>query len=119
MGNKLTSDDFFRKAKEIWKDEYDYSKVVYKDYETEVIIICKKDDHPEFPKKPKYHLNQKRPSGCPICGRLRQIEKATKPFEDFLKDAREIHGNLYEYVKESYKNAKSDVQIILKHLRQK
>ena len=36
MGNKFTSDDFFRKAKEIWKDEYDYSNVVYKDYETAV-----------------------------------------------------------------------------------
>ena len=112
MSKKFTSDDFFRKAKEIWKDEYDYSKVVYKDFETEVIIICKKNEHPDFEKKPKYHLNRKNPSGCPICGRLRQIEKATKPFEDFLKDAREIHGNLYEYVKENYKNAKSDVQII-------
>ena len=59
MGNKFTSDDFFRKAKEIWKDEYDYSNVVYKDYETEVKIICKKDEHPEYLKKPKYHLNQK------------------------------------------------------------
>ena len=42
MGNKITSDDFFRKAKEIWKDEYDYSKVVYKNFDTEVKIICKK-----------------------------------------------------------------------------
>ena len=97
MGNKFTSDDFFRKAKEIWKDEYDYSNVVYKDYETEVKIICKKDEHPEYLKKPKYHLNQKRPSGCPICGKLRQIEKATKPFDVFLDDARGIHRNLYEY----------------------
>ena len=42
MGKIFTSDDFFWKAKEIWKDEYDYSKVVYKDYENEVIIICKR-----------------------------------------------------------------------------
>ena len=114
MWNKFSSDDFFRKAKEIWKDEYDYSKVVYKDYDTEVTIICKKDDHPEFNKKPKYHLKQKSPSGCPICGRLKQIEKATKPFEDFLNDARKIHGDLYEYLKESYKNSKIDIQIICK-----
>ena len=57
MSKLFTSDDFLKKAEEIWKDEYDYSNVVYKDYETEVKIICKKDGHPEFPKKPKYHLN--------------------------------------------------------------
>ena len=46
MGNKLISDDFFQKAKEIWKDEYDNSNVLYKDYETEVEIICKKGGAP-------------------------------------------------------------------------
>ena len=56
MGKIFTSDDFLKKAKEIWKDEYDYSNVVFIDKNTEVIIICKKDGHPEFKKKPIQHV---------------------------------------------------------------
>ena len=56
MGKIFTSDYFLKKAKEIWKDEYDYSNVVFIDKDTEVIIICKKDGHPEFEKKPKQHV---------------------------------------------------------------
>jgi hypothetical protein len=56
-------------------------------------------------------LNNKRPSGCPICGRQRQIQKATKSFDNFVKDSRVIHGDIYEYQEESYKRAKSYIQI--------
>lgn len=41
-GNKLTLDEFIRRAKEVHGDRYDYSKVVYpKDNHKKVEIICK------------------------------------------------------------------------------
>ena len=114
MGKIFTSDDFLKKAKEIWKDEYDYSNVVFIDEDTEVIIICKKDGHGEFEKKPKQHVLRSRPAGCIKCGRERQIEKATKPFVVFVEEAREIHGELYDYVEESYNGSKPEMIIICK-----
>lgn len=114
MSKIFTSDYFLKKAEEIWKDEYDYSNVVFIDKNTEVIIICKKDGHPEFKKKPIQHVLRSNPAGCPICGRLRQIEKATKPFVVFVEEAREIHGELYDYIEESYKNMTKKMVIICK-----
>ena len=114
MGKIITSDDFLKKAEEIWKDEYDYSKVVFIGEDTEVIIICKKDGHGEFEKKPKQHVLRSRPAGCTKCGRERQIEKATKPFVVFVEEAREIHGELYDYVEESYNGSKPEMIIICK-----
>jgi len=112
MGKIITSDDFLKKAEDIWKDEYDYSNVVFIDEDIEVIIICKKDGHGEFKKKPKQHVLRSRPAGCIKCGRERQIEKATKPFAVFLDEAREVHGELFEYVEDSYKNMTKKMIII-------
>lgn len=42
--------------------KYDYSKVVYRDMHTKVIIIC--PIHGEFVQTPRSHLNG---CGCPIC----------------------------------------------------
>ena len=39
---RLTTEDFIKKAKEIYGDEYDYSKVNYVNCDTKVTIICKK-----------------------------------------------------------------------------
>ena len=114
MGKIFTLDDFLKQAEDIWKDEYDYSNVVFIDEDIEVIIICKKDGHGEFEKKPKQHVLRSRPAGCIKCGRERQIEKATKPFAVFLDEAREVHGELFEYVEESYKNMTKKMIIICK-----
>ena len=114
MAKAKNTKEFIKKAKEVWADEYDYSRVDFKDYDTEVIIVCRKEGHEESQIKPKYHLNRNRPTGCRKCGRERQIEKATKTFEDFLRESREIHGNLYEYDEESYKGSRKNMIIICK-----
>ena len=52
---------------------YDYSKVKYINYNTEVIIICPNHDIPhEFPQTPANHLNG---NGCPICSESRGERK--------------------------------------------
>ena len=85
---KLTTEEFITRARKIHSDKYDYSKVVYINYKTPVIIIC--PEHGEFLQTPNKHLSG---HGCPKCaGRNWNTE-------DFIKKAREIHGDKYDYSK--------------------
>jgi hypothetical protein len=59
----LHFDDFKKHGKDIHKDKYDYSKVVWKNVKTKVNIICK--IHGEFWQTPDKHLNNEQ--GCPKC----------------------------------------------------
>ena len=60
---RLTKEEFIEKANEKHGEgTYDYSKVNYVNYDTEVIITCPK--HGDFPQTPSSHLNG---SGCPKC----------------------------------------------------
>ena len=53
---------FINKAKQIYENKYDYSKVKYKNNRTKVCIICSK--HGEFWQLPNNHLNG---HGCEKC----------------------------------------------------
>lgn len=55
-------DEFINKANEVHANKYDYSKVIYIDSHTPVIIICK--IHGEFIQTPNTHLQG---SGCTRC----------------------------------------------------
>lgn len=57
---------FLEKAKNIHGDEYDYSKVKYKNSYTKIEIICK--THGSFFQKPSVHHWHK--SGCPQCNKI-------------------------------------------------
>ena len=97
----MTTEDFIKKAKEIHGDKYDYSKVEYVNPKTNVCIICSK--HGEFWQKPYNHLSG---SGCPECIRH------TWTTEDFIKKAKEIHGDKYDYSKVEFINTRTKVCII-------
>lgn len=54
-GNKnFTTEEFINKAKLIYGDKYDYSKVKYINAKTKVCIIC--PEHGEFWQEPRHHL---------------------------------------------------------------
>lgn len=55
---------FTSKSKSIYGDLYDYSKVIYVNKDTNVILIC--SVHGDFEVTPGNHL--RRGSGCPKCG---------------------------------------------------
>lgn len=63
--NRMTQDDFIRRATEIHDSKYDYSKVKYVDYRTKITIGC--PVHGEFKQTPDDHLQGK---GCSKCGNL-------------------------------------------------
>ena len=57
-----TTEEFIAKARKIHGDKYDYSKVVYINNRSKIIINCK--IHGEFTKSPQKHLDSQ---GCPKC----------------------------------------------------
>ena len=98
---KFTKEDFIRKAKEVHGDKYDYSKAEYKGAKVKVCIIC--PEHGEFWQDPNSHLSGK---GCPKCvGR-------NKTIEEFIEQARKVHGDKYDYSKVEYKGINTKVCII-------
>jgi hypothetical protein len=99
---RLTTEEFIKKAKVVHGDKYDYSLVEYKNRRIEIKIIC--PEHDIFEQIPTNHLNGK---GCPKCGG--NIKKTT---EEFIKKAKVVHGDKYDYSLVEYKNAKTKIKII-------
>lgn len=105
----MTRDEFIEKCMEV-HPEYDYSitkeyisrsKTPYIDY------IC-----------PKHKIachqlvyNFLKGHGCKLCGIEEAHSKQTKTFEQFIKEANEIHNNEYEYFKEDYKSTRSYIRV--------
>jgi hypothetical protein len=102
---KLTIEKFIERGNQIHNNKYDYSKSVYVNTSTKLIIICKK--HGEFLQTPNRHLNNKQ--GCPYCNKKRKLTT-----EEFIKRSKKVHGNRYDYSKVNYKNYNTKVKIICK-----
>ena len=103
----LSTEEFIKRSRKIHGYKYDYSKVVYKSQKEKVCIIC--PEHGEFWQNPYTHYNG---IGCPKCFHKTQSIKQTKTTEEFIKDAKEIHGNKYDYSKVVYKNVLTPVTIL-------
>ena len=109
-GNSLrkTTQSFIEDAKKIHGDKYDYSKVEYKGNKIKVCIICY--EHGEFWQTPNKHLSSK--EGCPKCGDIFNGLKKRLGTQEFIKRAKQIHGNKYDYSKVEYVNVDTKVCII-------
>lgn len=99
---RLSTADFIAKARVKHGDKYDYSKTVYINQTTDVIIIC--PEHGEFKQRPNNHYMG---AGCPICSGNKKSNTV-----DFIAKAQGVHGNKYDYTKTDYINSKSKVIII-------
>ena len=104
---RITTEEFIERAKKVHGDKYDYSKVEYVNAKTKVCIIC--PIHGEFYIKPHNLLNSK---GCYKCGRESSGSKQSLTTEEFIKRARKIHGDKYDYSKVEYVNNHTDICII-------
>ena len=102
-----TTEKFIEDAKFVHGNKYDYSKVEYVNNHTKVCIIC--PVHGEFWQTPKDHLNG---YGCKKCGE--EISKNSRRFsiDDFVKKAKSVHGNKYDYSKAEYVNFETPICII-------
>ena len=99
---KLSKEEFILRARELHGWKYDYSKVVYVNSKTPVCIIC--PEHGEFWQTPSMHLLGQ---GCKKC-----YGNSKKDTEEFVKKAKEIHGDKYNYSKVEYNGNKNKICII-------
>ena len=94
-----TKEDFIKKARKKHNDKYEYTKVNYIGALKKVCIIC--PEHGEFWQMPCAHL---RGSGCPTCANEANGERCSSSKEEFIKKAREVHKDKYDYSKVEYVN---------------
>ena len=98
-GRGTTTNEFIEKANIINNNKYNYGYTVFEKMDKDVKIVCK--NHGLFWQSPSNHL---RNMGCPKCGDILGTEKRTKTLEEFLKEAKHIHGEKYDYSKVKYVN---------------
>lgn len=99
---------FIAEAKAIHGDRYDYNQVVYASVHTNVTIVC--PIHGPFEQTPSSHIHQE--SGCPPCGDAENGRNKRKGLEQFIIEARQVHGNKYDYSQVVYTTNHSPVIII-------
>lgn len=73
-----TQEDFLKDCEKIHGNKYDYSKSIYKNWETNIEIICR--DHGSFWQTPNGHLTYE--NGCKRCNLNKGREKIIKYFNN-------------------------------------
>lgn len=105
----ITHEEFLQKSKELHGDKYDYSKSIYENGKTYIIIICKV--HGEFQQKGNKHMSG---AGCRKCADDKHANKLRKTTEDYIAEAKATWGDLYDYSLVKYTHIHNKVQIIYK-----
>jgi hypothetical protein len=104
--------EFIAKAKEVHAEyNYDYSEAMYVNKRTKVKIYCPKHDN-WFTPLPGVHINQK--TRCKLCGKESGSLKQTNSKDGFIANAKNLHGDRYDYSKTDYINSYTKVDIICK-----
>ena len=98
---RVSKEEFIDRANKVHNYKYDYSKVVYKNTRTHVIVNCSK--HGDFIVRPDIHIDKR---GCRMCGN----DMLTK--EEFIEQSNKIHGNIYDYSESNYINKRTKITII-------
>lgn len=102
--NEKDKNVFINELKEIYKDDFDYSKIEYINNYTKVEIICKK--HGSFKNRPKELFTGQ---GCKKCNREKTRGEALKIY---LEKSKQIHNNKFDYSKVIFVNLTKPVTII-------
>lgn len=100
---RLTLEEFKTRSKELSQDRYGYDKVSFKKLSDQVIITC--IEHGDFIQRASSHLAG---NGCKKCF----ILSTRKTKEEFILEAKKIHGDKYDYSKVVYSGNKKPVEII-------
>ena len=97
---------FVPRAKLVHKNTYDYSKTIYTKSANKIEITCKL--HGSFMIYPRDHL---RGRGCPICGKIKRAKSRTTIEKEFIKRAKKIHKDKYNYSNLNYVNLQHKISI--------
>ena len=98
---RVPIENLIKRFNEIHNNKYDYSKMNYVNIDTPIEIIC--PEHGSFFQSPYEH---QKGANCPRCGGRK------KTTEEFIKHAKEIHGDKYDYSKSNYINSTTKIEIV-------
>lgn len=100
---------FIEKSTEIHSGKYDYSKVIYINTNSKVIISC--PIHGDFLQTPKNH---QRGHGCKKCSLIEKSKLFSNSLDYFILKSNQVHRHKYDYSKSIYINNKTKISIICK-----
>jgi|SRR6476661_199656 len=103
---RLTTEAFIAKARAVHGERYDYTRTKYVNARTCVEIAC--SQHGGFLQRTRGHLQGR---GCPQCATSSRIIFNTKTTEQFIVEAREIHGERYCYKQANYAGTEEAIVI--------
>lgn len=111
-----SKEQFVEAAVRTHGDAYNYSLVEYVNNNVKVFIVCRKHEQGWWI-KPANHLSGRSRdglggNGCPICAQESRGVKQTKTTEQFILEARKIHGSRYDYSLVDYRGAHKKVEIV-------
>lgn len=98
---------FIENAGKVHEEKYNYSKATYINSRTKICIIC--PIHGEFWQTPSSHLSG---SGCPKCAKEKASRRKKLCTEEFIKKAKTVHHDKYDYARVKYKDCRTNVCII-------
>ncbi len=104
---RLTTEGFIPRARRVHGNKYDYALVEFSDAYIPVKIICR--EHGEFEQTPNVHLSG---HGCQTCGRLAATKARRLTTEQFIAQAKRVHGDKYDYSLVSYETTELPVKIV-------
>lgn len=103
---KFTLQEIIKKANEVHNNFYSYDNAVFVNTKTPLTITC--PNHGDFKLIVNTHLKG---GGCSECRKVSYTQPKEKAGQEFIKKAREIHGDKYSYDKLEYVNNKQLVTI--------
>lgn len=104
---KSTLENFVEKSNLIHNNKFDYSKSIYVNNKTHLIITC--PIHGDFKQTPHGHLSGR---GCVKCKEDNYIPKNKLTTEEFILRSNFIHKDKYNYNKVIYSSLQKEVIII-------
>lgn len=106
---RMTHEEFIVRATERHGEVYDYSLVKYEGSQGRVRIIC--PTHGEFSQSANAHIAGQ---GCPKCGNERVGLRVRLSQDDFVSQARKIHGDRYDLSEAIYLGRTKKITVICK-----
>lgn len=99
--------NFIKQSNKTHRKKYDYSKVIYKNMDTKVEIICSK--HGSFFQRASDH---QKGSGCWDCQKQSSAKTRMKPFKEAQEQFHKVHKNKYQYKEADWKGMNVKIKII-------
>ena len=108
MGRKrIDKDEFLNKVR---NPNLDFSQTKFINMQTSIEVICLM--HGLFKILPTNMLYKH--EGCKFCGMEKMSKSKSLTKQEFIKRAKAIHGDKYDYSLVDYKNNKTKIKIICK-----